>query len=157
MLIVGTDTLADAQNGSFNTATKVDNSNGKVYVQAVTNDALTSNEVAMVLPAGSTYLATAPEVSVRAMIGFAAGAIASACVGWVQIRGQVSNCITAAGSINGSLGHAISWGATASAGLHCNSSSYQGLSQHVGYLTMASATATTQFDMFLVGKISTGL
>jgi hypothetical protein len=153
MINVGIDMLPDALNGSFNTAAKYNPTGGKLYVKAVTNDALTSNEVAMVIMAGSTYLATAPEVSVKGYIGFAADAIASGCVGWVQVRGEVSNCVTAAGSFTGSVGDAVTWGATASAGLHANSSTFHTLDQHVGFL-LQEATATTSTKLFLVGKLS---
>lgn len=156
MLIVGTDAYPDAQGGSFNTAYKVDPTGSKVYVQAYTNDALTSNEVAMAMYDGSTYLATSQEASVVGYICFAQAAIASGCLGWVQIRGVVSNVVSAAGSFTGSVGHAVSWGVTASAGLHASDSFYQTLEHHVGWLVQA-ATATTSTKMFLAGKLSTAM
>jgi len=152
MLHVNTDFTPDALAASFNTGMKVDPTGSKIYVQAYTNDGLTSNEVAMVIYDGSSYLATAPEVSVRAYIGFMAAALASGCLGWAQIRGVVSNCVTAAGSFTGSVGHAVSWGATASAGLHASDSFYQTLDHQVGWLVQA-ATATTSTKLFLAGRI----
>jgi len=91
-------------------------------------------------------LATNPMVG---LIGIPSGAVASGCVGWVQVRGPVLDVSFAVASQTGSIGDAVSW--ASAAGLKATSSTYIGAVHQVGIL-LAEATGTNTGDILLVGN-----
>jgi hypothetical protein len=94
--------------------------------------------------------ATAISASQVGIIGLPSGAIASGCVGWVQIRGAFDNVAGPATSFTGSIGHAVYWGGAT--GLGATGSAYRGLPYHVGFLLEGVSSSTTA-NIFLAGNL----
>jgi hypothetical protein len=92
-------------------------------------------------------LATNPAAG---LLGIPSGAIASGCVGWLQVRGACT-CTGAAASFTGSIGHAVYWGGAT--GLGATGSAYVGAQHQVGFLLDEyGGGGTNVADIFLTGN-----
>lgn len=149
MMLIGSDFIDN--NASFNTSMKRNGPN--VYVQAYATSGMTENTPYMIQFMGSGYKATGLAASHYAFVGVPEGtqSVASGCVGWVQIRGQVDDIQGSAAEAVGSVGHAVAWtGGT----LYASSSAYSGLNHQIGVLT-AAANASTSLSIYLIGVWAT--
>lgn len=101
---------------------------------------------------GSHYMqATGLNASVKGLIGVASAAITSGCVGWVTIRGPVTDAAGAATSFTGSTGHSVYWGGAT--GIGATGSAFHGLIHQVGFLLEDTSSSTTA-NIFLVGNLN---
>ena len=153
MLLVGSDFIDN--DASFNTQLKREGA--KVFVQTYATSGMVADTPYAVQFMGSGYNATALAASIYAYVGVHKDgeALASGCVGWVQIRGNVENVQAAATSVTGSVGHAVYWaGAT---GLGASSSANTGNpTVMVGVLTDDhSGGGSTTINMYLCGLYAT--
>jgi len=148
MLLVGSDFIDN--NASFNTKLKRDGA--KVFVQAIALAGVDENTPVMVQFGGSGYCASALADSNYAYIGVPEGtqSIGVGSVGWLQIRGPVTDVQGAATSMTGSVGHAVYWaGAT---GLGATVSGNVGNLDigQIGILTEEVSSSTTG-NIYLTG------
>jgi hypothetical protein len=154
MLIVGADRIDN--HNSFNTLMKREGPN--VFIQVYVANGIAANMPVAVTWKGSNYAAgSMNDASQRAYIGIprASAAIASGCIGWVQIRGKVENVQAASDNWTGSVGHAIHW-LSSTTGLGATSSEYNGdPGLQLGYLLTSTYSASTTADIFLSGVWAT--
>jgi len=146
---------------SYNTAMRA--GDGKVFIQAYAENGITANEPRLVQWGGSGFVATS--ISATGQLGFCGypqegKALASGCVGWVQIRGKIEEVQGfVATAFTGSVGHAVVMGATATArGLHATSGANTGnpaVGQVGVLLEAASGSLTT--TVYLTGVYATVL
>lgn len=151
MLIVGTDYLEN--NSSFNTMMKREGA--RIFVKAYATSGVVANTPMAVQWMGSGYNATALAASIYAYVGVPENgeAIASGCMGWMQIRGDVDDVQGATASFTGSVGHNVYWaGAT---GLGATTSANVGNpALSVGVLTEETSSSTTG-NIYLCGYYAT--
>lgn len=148
--LMGMDYIAN-DSSSFDVAVR--KQQDKLYVRAYAAGGIVANTPMVVAFAGSGFAATVFAASTMGWVGVPEDgtALASGCVGWVQIRGNVEDVQCPAQSITGSIGHGVYWaGAT---GLGASSSAYAGLSGQVAMLTgdATGYSASTTANMFLLG------
>ncbi len=140
-------------NSSFNVHQRAGGPN--VYVEAYATSGMVANTPYMIQHMGSGYSATILAASNYAYVGFPDGgaALASGCVGWVQIRGQVNDAQCGAADMKGSVGHSVFWGAAA---LGASTSVNEGLHTvgQIGVL-LEEADASTTTDIYLTGVWAT--
>ncbi len=107
MMIVGSDFIDN--NTSFNTAMKHDGPN--VFIQAYATSGIVANTPMAIQFMGSGYNATVLIASIYGYVGVPedGAALASGCVGWVQIAGKASDVQGADTSFSGSVGHNVYW------------------------------------------------
>ena len=148
---------------SFNTRLKSGGPN--VFVQAYAANGVTANTPQLVQWSGSTFAATAISACTSQVgyCGYPEGgaAIASGCMGWVQIRGNLGSNVQGfvATAFTGSVGHSVFMGVTATAGgLGATSSGNVGnpaIGQVGVLLEEASGSLTT--TVYLTGVYATVL
>ena len=152
MFFVGTDMFEDStltanikSDGAGRVLAKVYATSGMVTRTAYHIDlAYTTNT-----GAGLSWFQPRDVGSTIGLVGISSGAIASGCVGWVTIRGQVTATASATVEFTGSIGHAVFF--TTASGVGASSSAYLGLTHQIGFL-MEEATATLSCDIFLTGN-----
>ena len=155
MLFSGNDFIDTAS--SFDTAVKA-GTDGKMFVRAYATSGAGLKTPQMVLWHGSGYAATALAAGARAHVGVPEEAIASGCVGWIQVRGYASNVQGAATSLTaGSFGHAIYWGGAT--GIGCSASAYVGVASQIGVLMedLGAAANSTTANIWLNGNLGTSI
>ena len=90
--------------------------------------------------------------------GIASDVIASGCIGWVTIRGKVTDASSPASiEMTGSVGHSVfilTHGTGALGGMGASSSAYLGASHQIGFLIESSANASYAHTIFLTGNIT---
>ena len=150
MMVIGSDSIDNS--GSFNTVMATEGPN--VYVQAYATSGIVANSPAEIRWKGSGYAAGSMNhtASRNAYIGIprAGAAIASGCVGWVQIRGKVEDAQGAATLyFSGSVGHGVYWVASSS-GIGASGSAYLADGNHIGVLLQEGDVSTTA-NIFLTG------
>jgi hypothetical protein len=154
-MFFGTDFIDN--DASFNTQLRK-GPGGAIYVQAVVADAAAANTPVAVRQNGSTYYATALAASEGyAYVGVEkdGAAIASGCVGWIQIRGAASGVQAGAADVLCSQGHSIFWGAAA---LGASTSAYtmSHSSGQIGFsLADYGAGGCTTITMYFAGALAT--
>jgi len=154
MLLVGSDYIDN--DSSFNTVMRKDGD--RVFVKAYATSGAAANTPKYILWSGSCFAATAVVASAYGYIGVVqdANAIASGCVGWVQIRGLVSDCQAyAAAGFTGSVGHSVFILGT-TVGLGATGSAYVG-NPDIGQCGVLAqyANSSTTADIFLTGAWAT--
>ena len=126
-----------------------------VYVEAYATSGMVADTPYMIQHMGSGYSATILAASNYAYVGIPYGgnALASGCVGWVQIRGQVDDVQCGTTDMKGSVGHNVFWGAAA---LGASTSANEGIQTlgQVGVL-LEEANASTTTDIYLTGVWAT--
>jgi len=149
MMIIGSDFIDN--NASFNTVTK--RNGAKLFVQAYATSGIVANTPMVVAFMGSGYNATVLAASLYGYVGVPEAAVASGCVGWVQIRGPVAGVQASAAESTGSVGHIIQWHAGT---ISASSSTYLGdpTLGEIGLLT-TEADASTTLDIYLTGMWAT--
>jgi hypothetical protein len=144
---------------SFNTMFHADG--GKVFIQAYAAGGIVANTPMLVQFMGSGYAATLISACTAEMgyCGYPKDgkALASGCVGWVQVRGKIEEVQGfVATAFTGSVGHSVFMGATATAGgLGATSSANVGngaIGQIGVLLEAASGSLTT--TVYLTGIYS---
>ena len=151
MMIVGSDSINN-NSGSFNTSMRREGPN--VYIETYAESGIVANSPAEIRWKGSGYTAGSMNhtASRKAYIGIPrnGAAIASGCVGWVQVRGKVEDA-QGAGSLyfSGSIGHGVYWVASSS-GIGASGSAYLVDGNHVGFLLQEGNVSTTA-DIYLTG------
>jgi hypothetical protein len=153
MIIVGTDVFEGDTSTYLSPMIKT-GTGGKLYARVYASSGATVNMGKicnyMISTSYEGYMATALAASTRGLFGFVEAAIASGCVGWVLIRGPITDCQCAPTSISGSIGHAVY--ATLS-GLGANASTYDGNASMVGVLRDDHTSGgSTTANIFLTGK-----
>ena len=125
----------------------------KVFVEAYATSGMVANTPYAISFAGSGYNATVLVASIYAVPGVPERAVASGCMGWVQIRGNVEGVQASAAESTGSVGHTVFWTAAAIAASTSANRGYHQLGQ-IGVLTKAAAASTT-LNMWLFGRLAT--
>lgn len=157
MFFAGTDMFeGDGDAATFAANIKSVGSDGQVVVKVYA----TSGMTAKALYPLSFYYTTSGNCWFQPMImsasncglpGIASGAIASGCVGWVTVRGKVTDASSPATVMfTGSIGHAVYWGGAS--GMGATSSAYIGAIHQIGVLMETSVTGTIACDIFLTGN-----
>ena len=154
MLIVGSDFIDN--HNSFNTVMR--RSGPNVFIQVYAVGGVAANSPGAITWKGSGYaVGSMNNPSQRAYIGIPenSGSIASACVGWMQIRGLVKNVQAASDTWTGSIGHAVNW-LQSTTGLGATTSAYNGNPDiQIGWLEGSTYSASTTADIFLAGVWAT--
>jgi len=144
---------------SFNTMFHADG--GKVFIQAYATSGIVANTPMLVQFMGSGYNATLISAC-TSEAGFGGypkdgKALASGCVGWVQVRGKIEDVQAfVATGFTGSVGHSVFMGATATAGGFGATSSANvgnGAIGQIGVLLEAASGSLTT-TMYLTGVYS---
>ena len=155
MFFTGTDMIeGDGAAATFHALIK-SQGNGQVVAETYATSGMTAKR-----PYVMTYQYTtsgngwfqplAISASNKGLVGIASAAIASGCMGWVTVRGQVLNASSPATvQMNGSMGHAVYW--AGASGLAASSSAYIGALHQIGFL-IEEATATYAANIFLTGN-----
>jgi len=87
----------------------------------------------------------------KGLVGIASDAIASGCLGWVTVRGPVTDASSSATvQFTGSIGHAVFF--CDASGMGASSSAYLGLDHQIGVL-LEMATGTQAANIFLMGNV----
>ena len=136
-------------NASFNTHMR--SGNGKVYLEAYATSGMVADTPYMVQWGGSGYNASILAASNFAYVGVPddGKAVASGCLGWVQVRGYVSGVQCGTTDLLASQGHSVFWGAAA---LGASTSLYEGLDHQVAVLMEdLGGGASTTGNIFLTG------
>jgi hypothetical protein len=145
---------------SFNTMMSA--GEGKVFIQAYAESGIVANTSMLAQWGGSGYAATLISAC-TSECGYLAypkdgKALASGCVGWVQIRGKIEDVQSGwATGYTGSVGHAVVMGATATAaGLYATSAANvgNGVVGQVGVLLEAASGSLTT-TVYLTGVYAT--
>jgi len=145
---------------SFNTSFR--SGNGKAFVQAYAESGIVANTPMLIQFGGSGYVATLISACTneQGWCGVPERVLASGCVGWVQVRGQVDGTQSPISSFyTGSVGHAVIMGATATAGgLHATGGANTGnqIAGQVGVLLEETNNSTTG-NIYLTGVWATVL
>ena len=140
---------SDAGSPSFNTSLK-SGGNGKIFVKTLSESAVAANvPVFLWYAEGSTYESTALGASYLGAVGVPEAAIASGCLGWVQVRGVASNVQFGTGDASGSAGNAVFWGAGA---VGASSSAVNGFTHQIGVVVGTELNGSTTGDIFLWGR-----
>ena len=153
-MIVGSDFIDN--NTSFNTVIRKDGPN--TYVQAYATSGAAAGTPKFIQWMGSGYNATAIVASNYGYVGLVreGNAIASGCVGWVQISGQVDDAQSyAATKFTGEVGHAVFVLGT-TVGIGATGSGYVGNPAigQIGVLLEDTSGSTTA-NIFLTGVWAT--
>lgn len=136
-------------NASFNSQMRA--GNGNVSLRAYATSGMVADTPYAVQWMGSGYNATILAASIYAYVGVPEGgkAVASGCMGWVQVRGYRTGVQGGTTDFMGSQGHSIFWGAAA---LGASTSAYQGLLHQVGVLMEdLGGGASTTANIYLTG------
>ena len=155
-MFVGTDMFeGDGADATFNSLIK-SHGNGQVVVKVYATSGMTAKRMYPLMYQYTTsdngwFQPQVMSASNVGLPGIASAAIASGCVGWVTIRGQVSDASSPATvGFTGSIGHAVYWGGAS--GIGATSSAYVGAAHQIGFLIETSVTGLVACDIFLTGN-----
>jgi hypothetical protein len=161
MFFTGTDMFeGDGAAATFNTVIK-SQGDGQVVVKTYATSGMTAKRAYFMHQFYTTsgtgwFQPRVASILAGGLPGIASAAIASGCVGWVTVRGQVSDAsFPASIEGTGSIGHAVfilTHATGALGGLGASSSAYLGASHQIGFLIETSVTATLATDIFLTGN-----